>query len=163
MRLDFAFATSQPGIETRHVFSSGAHYDPGRMAYGPVVGCDEHTVAVGAGFPTHAHRGVVIVSWVLAGTLRHVGSSELRVGPGRALVQSCGDGIRHAETNGGGDELCFVQTTLLLNAPVSTSVAEVPVALPGGLSFDVRPESVELSDSLAVPLRDGSSLVVTTG
>lgn len=161
MRLDFAFSTSQPGIDTRHVFSAGAHYDPTRMSHGPVVGCDEHTVTVGAGFPTHAHRGVVIVSWVLSGTLRHAGTDEMLVRPGRALVQSCGDGIRHAETNGGDDELCFVQTTLLLDAPASTSVVELPVALPGGVSFDVRPESVGSSDSFEVTLRDGSVLVVT--
>ena len=42
-----------------------------RIAFGPVVGVDDHVVAPDAGFDWHAHRGVHIASWVLEGTLRH--------------------------------------------------------------------------------------------
>ena len=34
------FHTSQPGIETWHSFSAGAHYDPDNVAFGPLVGVD---------------------------------------------------------------------------------------------------------------------------
>ncbi|SHG55393.1 Pirin [Jatrophihabitans endophyticus] len=130
----FRFRTEQPGIVTRHVFSAGPHYDPAYLSAGAVIGCDEHTVAPGAGFDWHAHRGVVIVSWVVSGTLRHQDDDgrALLVRQGDVLVQATGSGIRHAETNGGDDELVFVQTTLLADADRSVDVAAPPVPLPGG-------------------------------
>ena len=133
---EFVYATSQPGIETRHVFSAGAHYDPDNLSFGPVIGCDEHTVATGAGFADHAHRGVVIVSWVLTGTLRHVdGDRDLTVVPGQVLVQATGDGIRHTESNGGDGPLVFVQTTLLADIERSVTLTQPPALLPGGGTF----------------------------
>jgi len=91
--------SSQPGIESWHSFSSGPYYDPDRMSLGPIVGVDEHLVAPGAGFDWHAHRGVHIASWVMAGTLWHeddTGAAQL-VNPGELFVQSTGDGLRHRE------------------------------------------------------------------
>ncbi|MGI8678278.1 MAG: pirin family protein [Jatrophihabitans sp.] len=130
--------TDQPGITTWHAFSAGPHYDPGNIAFGPIVGCDEHLLEPSAGFDWHGHRGVVIVSWVLAGTLRHEDSTgKVRlVPPGVALVQSTGDGIRHAETNASGrDPLHFVQTTVLSEAPPSVVSAQPPL-LVGGTRVD---------------------------
>ena len=111
------FETTQPGSSTWHAVSAGSHYEPGNVSHGPVIGCDEHLVDPDAGFDWHAHRGVVIISWVLGGTLRHEddGGGLLLVGPGESLVQSTGDGIRHRETNASAMPLRFVQTTLLLD------------------------------------------------
>jgi quercetin dioxygenase-like cupin family protein len=110
------FETVQPGITTRHCFSSGAHYDPDNLAFGALLAVDEHTVAPGAGFARHAHRGVDILTWVLAGTLRHEDESghPLLVAPGTALHQSAGSGIEHTEVNASAAEpLRFVQLWLL--------------------------------------------------
>ncbi len=105
-----------PGVTTRHCFSSGAHYDPANMAFGPLIALDEHVVAPGAGFGRHAHRGVDILTWVVAGTLRHedtAGRVEL-VEPGTALRQSAGSGIEHVERNASGTEpLQFVQLVVI--------------------------------------------------
>lgn len=110
------FETVQPGITTRHCFSSGAHYDAANTAFGSLIAFDEHAVAPGAGFGRHAHRGVEIVSWVLSGTLRHedsTGRVEL-VGHGTTLRQSAGSGIEHTERNASDTEpLRFVQLVLL--------------------------------------------------
>ena len=73
------FHVAHDGIETWHCFSAGAHYDPDNVAYGPMIGCDEHLVGPGAGFDWHPHRGVEIVSWVLSGVLRHQGADEERI------------------------------------------------------------------------------------
>jgi hypothetical protein len=130
------FRTSQPGIESWHVLSSGSHYDASRLRAGPLIGVDEHVLAPGAGFAEHAHRGVDIVSWVVSGALAHcgpAGAPSLVVEPGQVLVQRTGTGIRHAEANASTSEpLRLVQLTLLPEAASadrepSTDLATVPV------------------------------------
>jgi redox-sensitive bicupin YhaK (pirin superfamily) len=126
------YQSTQPGIITRHSFAAGAHYDPDNVAFGALIGVDEHVVEPGAGFAAHTHRGVDIVSWVLNGTLRHeddAGDVEL-VGPGILLRQRAGDGIRHTETNASGSApLRFVQMTVLADAGAEFTAARIPGAL----------------------------------
>ena len=140
MRAQWRFRSAHDGIVTRHALSAGAHYDPQLLSVGPVVGCDLHEVAPGAGFDWHAHRGVVIVSRVLEGTLRHEDSSgEVVLVPAgaRVLVQSAGEGIRHRETNASDDApLLFVQTTLLLDAPPRVWLTTPPAELADGVRLD---------------------------
>ncbi len=127
------FRTDQRGITSWHSFSAGAHYDPSNVAFGPVIGVDEHLVAPGAGFDWHGHRGVVIVSRVLAGRLRHEDADGrvLTVGPGELLVQTTGDGVRHTETNASSSEpLRFLQLTLLGGGEVAdVQVGTTPLGL----------------------------------
>jgi hypothetical protein len=131
------FHTVQPGITSWHCFSAGAHYDPSRVGFGPLVGVDEHLLAPGAGFAEHAHHGVEIVSWVLAGELRHRDDQgrSLRVGPGQALWQSAGSGIRHSEANDSGSQpLRFVQFTWIgdVGEP-AVAVEEAPIGVAAGV------------------------------
>jgi hypothetical protein len=110
------FVSRHGGITSWHSFSAGAHYDPDNVAFGPIIGLDEHEVAPGAGFDWHGHRGVHIVSRVLEGALRHEDSSGAvrLLGAGEFLVQSTGDGVRHLETNASDTEpLRFLQLTVL--------------------------------------------------
>lgn len=106
-----------PGITTRHSFSAGAHYEPANTHFGLLVANDEHVLQPGAGFDTHVHRGLEIVTWVLAGTLQHEDSTGRRttVRPGMVQHLSAGSGVSHAERNGGDDELRFIQMWLLDN------------------------------------------------
>jgi redox-sensitive bicupin YhaK (pirin superfamily) len=144
--------SSQPGIESWHWLSSGPYYDPDRVSFGPIVGVDEHLVAPGFGFDWHAHRGVHIASWVLAGSLRHEdadGGVEV-VRPGRLFVQSTGSGLRHREWNASeADVLRFVQVTILGEAERGTESVELPatvagveVRLDGGLVLSVAAGSL---------------------
>lgn len=107
--------THGPGITTWHSFSSGAHYDAANVRFGDLVTCDEHVLAPGAGFGAHAHRGLEIVTCVLAGTLEHTDSlgGRATVRPGVVAHLSAGSGVEHSERNGGADELRFVQMWLL--------------------------------------------------
>lgn len=111
------YRTVQPGIVSRHCFSSGAHYDPANLRFGALIALDEHLLDPRAGFGDHAHRGVELVSWVLDGVLRHEdgdGRVEL-VRPGQLQVQVAGSGIRHSEVNASTSEpLHFVQAWLEL-------------------------------------------------
>ena len=93
------FRTVAPGRETWHAFSFGAHYEPGNTGFGPLVLHDEHRLDAGAGFPSHRHAQVEVVTWVLRGALRHEDSTG-RVGvvrPGSAQLMSAGTGVLHEE------------------------------------------------------------------
>ncbi len=134
--------TYGPGVTTRHGFSSGAHYDPENTHFGRLVTHDLHVVAPGAGFDRHAHRGLDIVSWVLAGTLHHSDTvrsdamREVTVRHGTVQHLSAGSGIEHAERNGGEDELRFVQMWLLGDTGEPAYGVGAAVQLPGA-RFDV--------------------------
>jgi len=100
-RADDRFRTAGGGIETRHVFSFGAHYDPQRVSHGPLMVLNDETVLSGRGFDDHPHANAEIITWVLSGSLVHAdsrGHSGLVV-PGLAQRMSAGSGIVHAERN----------------------------------------------------------------
>jgi hypothetical protein len=138
VRADERYSSASDGIESRHCFSAGGHYDPDNVSYGALIGCDEHVVAPGAGFDWHGHRGVDIVSWVLAGELRHEDDLRSRViRPGEVLWQATGTGIRHRETNASSEPLRLVQMTLLAFGDAgAVSVQEPPLAI-GASTFEV--------------------------
>ncbi|MGW5638852.1 pirin family protein [Streptomyces sp. NPDC003832] len=106
------------GIESRHAFSFGAHYDPGNLRFGAMIACNEERLAPGAGFDEHPHSHTEIVTWVVEGELTHRDSrgNETLVRPGDVQRLSSAGGVRHVERNDGAGPLVFVQTWL---APLS--------------------------------------------
>ncbi|HKC27422.1 MAG TPA: pirin family protein [Jatrophihabitans sp.] len=134
------YVTTQPGITTWSCFSSGPNFDPDNVSFGRLITCDEHLVAPGAGFESHAHARVELVSWVLDGTLEHrdeAGRRQLIIA-GAAQYQLTGTGIRHAELNASSLEpLHFVQLGLLTDEELPAyDVAAPPLTLTAG-RFDV--------------------------
>jgi quercetin 2,3-dioxygenase len=130
------YRTDVDGVTSLHCFASGAHYDPDNVSFGPVIACDEHQVAPGAGFAAHRHVGVELVSWVLDGTLRHTDEAgrERLVGPGVVQYQRSGAGIGHAEQNASTHApLHFVQLWLLCDDDITDyAVLPAPVQLRTG-------------------------------
>ncbi|WP_189859986.1 pirin family protein [Streptomyces poonensis] len=102
------------GIESRHAFSFGPHYDPDNVRFGAILACNEERLAPGAGFDEHAHSHTEIVTWVVEGELTHRDSTgrETRVRPGDVQRLSAGGGVRHVERNDGDVPLVFVQMWL---------------------------------------------------
>jgi quercetin 2,3-dioxygenase len=95
------FHTSMGWLDSWHSFSFSGHYDPANTHHGLLLVNNDDTVAPGAGFPTHAHRDMEIVTWVLSGELEHRDSEGNQgvIRPGLAQRMSAGRGIRHSEMN----------------------------------------------------------------
>jgi redox-sensitive bicupin YhaK (pirin superfamily) len=95
------FRTRAAGIDSRHCFSFGPHYDPGNTHFGLLLAANEDVVQAGSGFGTHPHRDIEIVTWVLEGSVVHEDSTGRtgQIHPGLAQRMSAGTGILHAERN----------------------------------------------------------------
>jgi quercetin 2,3-dioxygenase len=108
--------TKTSWLNSRHSFSFGDHYDPGNTHHGVLLVNNDDVVQPAAGFDTHPHRDMEIVTWVLHGSLAHrdsVGNSGV-VYPGLAQRMSAGTGILHSEKNDSTtDPVRFVQMWVL--------------------------------------------------
>src|SRR3954462_14971223 len=106
------FATRIPWLDSHPSFSFGGHSDPDNTHHGLLLVNNDDVVAPGAGFDTHPHRDMEIVTWVLEGSLEHrdsMGNAGV-IYPGLAQRMSAGTGILHSEKNGSASErVHFVQ------------------------------------------------------
>jgi quercetin 2,3-dioxygenase len=99
-------------LDSWHSFSFGRHYDPANTHHGLLLVSNDDRVAPANGFPTHFHRDMEIVTWVLAGRLEHRDSegNHGELYPGLAQRMSAGTGIEHSEMNPSpSEQVHFVQ------------------------------------------------------
>jgi quercetin 2,3-dioxygenase len=88
-------------LKAKHHFSLAEHDDPARMGWGSLRIWNDDEIAPNAGFPSHPHANMEIITYVREGAVTHKDSlgNVGRTAAGDVQVMSAGTGIRHAEYN----------------------------------------------------------------
>ena len=101
IRAEDRFHIESDWLSAYWLFSFDRYYDPNNMTFGPLRVFNHDTVAGGGGFPTHPHREMEIVTYVLQGSLRHKdstgGAGLIRAGEVQRMT--AGTGVAHSEFN----------------------------------------------------------------
>jgi redox-sensitive bicupin YhaK (pirin superfamily) len=106
-------------LDTYHTFAFGDYYDSEFMGFRSLRVINEDRVAPRTGFPTHGHRDMEIITYVLAGALNHRDSmgNGSAIRPGEVQRMTAGSGIKHSEANSSKtDAVHLLQIWILPNA-----------------------------------------------
>lgn len=172
-------------LRSRHSFSFGSYYDPAHMGFRSLRVINEDWIEPDSGFPTHPHRDMEILTYVLEGALEHGDSlgNGSTIRPGEIQKMSAGTGITHSEFNPSDAEPTHLLQIWIEPAArgVAPSYAQVPVPVadqpgrlhlvagadpgaPVGLQQDASVHAARLrpGDEISYDLAPGRGLWVQT-
>lgn len=88
-------------LDARHHFSFASYHNPARKGFGTLRVINDDIIKAGAGFDTHPHRDMEIITYVRKGAITHRDSkgNEGRTKAGDVQVMTAGTGIFHSEYN----------------------------------------------------------------
>lgn len=88
-------------LDARHHFSFASYQDPQRQQFGVLRVINDDVIKAGAGFDTHPHRNMEIITYVREGAITHRDSNGNvgRTVAGDVQVMSAGTGVFHSEFN----------------------------------------------------------------
>lgn len=167
-------------LQSQHSFSFGSYYDPKHMGISALRVINDDRVAPGAGFETHPHRDMEIISYILEGEIAHKDSigHEYTIPAGEVQVMSAGTGITHSEYNASKEkDLKFLQIWVLPETEgLKPSYEQKPVVQKGALTELVTPDgrgdtlkihqdvtlsrlSLKAGEKISLPLKDRTGYI----
>jgi redox-sensitive bicupin YhaK (pirin superfamily) len=139
--------TRLPWLDSRHTFAFGSYHDSEYQGFRCLRVINDDRVSPGAGFGTHTHQNMEIVSYVLDGKLAHEDSTghSATLEPGDIQRMSAGRGVEHSEFNPSEDEYTrFLQIWIVPQQkniePEYEQKNFAPSEMRGGLELLVAPD-----------------------
>jgi redox-sensitive bicupin YhaK (pirin superfamily) len=88
-------------LDARHHFSFASYHNPQRQGFGVLRVINDDVVKAGAGFDTHPHQNMEIITYVRRGAITHRDSNGNlgKTEAGDVQVMSAGTGVFHSEFN----------------------------------------------------------------